>query len=147
MLVKSLKTLLENTIFAPWRLRNNRTIQLHSQHLHLCKNLFAQKKDGPAASNLQRVPKMMSLLEIEKSSLAHFLFVVFCLAVLFSTTLTVAKLNLISSKDFNIFPNYLLAYYRSLVAPAFCGIFFTAWFYSKNNLWQKVWDQVLDEVY
>ena len=106
-----------------------------------------KRKTNPQPQTHRCFLKMMSLTEIENTTLANFFFVAFCLAFLFSTTVAVTKLNLISSKDFNIFPNYLLAYYRSLVAPAFCSIFFTAWFYSKKNLRQKVWDQVLDEVY
>ena len=108
---------------------------------------FHKRKINPQPQTYRFFMKMVSLSEIEKSNFANFFFVVFFLAFLSTTLVAVGKLNSISSKDFNIFPNYLLAYYRSLVAPAFCSIFFIAWFYSKKILRQKVWGHILDNIY
>ena len=85
--------------------------------------------------------KTLSLLEIEKENLANFFFVVFSLTFLITTTITVSKLNSVHSKDFNLFPNYLFAYYRSLIFPSFSILFFIIWFYAKKNLRDQVFGQ------
>jgi len=108
---------------------------------------FHKQKISPEPHTYGFSMKVLSMSEMDKANLVNYFFVFSCLSFLSTTFMTVAKVNSIPAKDFNMYPNYLWSYYRSLVVPTLSSIFVIIWFYSKKNLRQKVWDQFLNEVY
>ena len=91
-------------------------------------------KATPRNRNVKRSVtfKSMFLLEVEQSSLSSL--PIICVGLLFviAQAVNASSLKKIDVKDFNVYPNYLYLYYRSLIGPSLSVFVLSSWYLFKK---------------